>query len=251
MKRLLAIFMAFCMMAPSVCYADETYETPISLCYDGDAYSVDYVFEVTGDASVTEVTLNDNDCYFDWNYIASEARLYISLASGNVIEKAETIATIVSDAEIELIPVKMVVNGKIKDGVFAYHEIIEMEGLDPTIDTPGYTSSEKCTRCDLMIVESEPIPALGPSVKAILDEDGILSVRGALSDCSEAEWITYVAVYDDNSRMISLEDATEEDQTDFSIQIEDAEDAVMVKVFRIEAEGYAPLTEAVVADVIK
>ena len=251
MKRLLAVFMAFCVMAPSVCYAEEGYETSISLCYDGDAYSVDYVFEVTGDASVTDVTLDDNNCYFAWNYVASEARLYLSLASGNVIAKADTIATVVTDAETELLPVSIVVDGKIKNGAYAFHETVVTEGLDPTIDVPGYTRSEKCERCDLMIVESEPIPALGPDVEVVLDEDGVLSVKGALSDDSAAKGVTFVAVYDDNNQMLCLEDATDVDQADFSVQIENAADAAVVKIFRFEAEGHTPLFKVAVADVIK
>ena len=40
MKRFLAVFLAFCMLPSWVCYAEETFENPISLCYDGDAYAV-------------------------------------------------------------------------------------------------------------------------------------------------------------------------------------------------------------------
>ena len=249
MNRLLAIFMVFCMMASSVCYADETYETPISLCYDGDAYSVDYVFEVTGDASVTEVILNDNDCYFDWNYIASEARLYISLASGNVIERADTIATIISDAEIELIPVKVVVNGKIKNDVYAFHTPDEIEEEIPTIEKPGSTSGELCISCGLILVKPEILPAKGPSVKAILDSDGVLMVSGGLSDSSNAEGMTYLAVYDESNRMIHLEDITDLDQSDFNAEIENVTDACTVKVMRFAYSSYSPLDKAVEADV--
>ena len=251
MKRLLAVLLVLTLLVPSVCYAEDHFETDISLCYDGDAYSVDYVFEVTGDGTITDVILSDEDCYFEWNHIDSEAKLYLSIASGNVIPRANTMATIVSDAEIELNPVKMVVNGKIKEGVYAYHEPMEMEGLPPTIDVPGYTSSKKCKRCDLMIVEAEEIPASGPNVQAVLDDDGILSVTGALSDHSVAEGITFVAVYDDNGKMIFIEDATELDQNDFSMQMENAEDADTVKIFRFTMPALAPLHKAAETDVVK
>lgn len=251
MKRVLAVLLVLTLLVPSVCYAEDHFETDISLCYDGDAYSVDYVFEVTGDGTITDVTLSSEDCYFEWNHIASEAKLYLSIASGDVIPRTNTMATIISDAEIGLNPVKMVVNGKIKDGVYAHHETIEIEGLAPTIDVPRYTSSEKCKRCDLMIVEAEDIPALGPNVNAVLGDDGILSVTGALSDRSEAEGITFVAVYDDNDKMISLEDVTELDQADFSMQIENAEDADTIKVFRFTMSALVPLHKAAETDVIK
>lgn len=249
MKRLLAVLLVLTLLVPSVCYAEDHFETEISLCYDGDAYSVDYVFEVTGDASVTDVTLNDNNCYYDWNYVASEARLYLSLASGNVIAKADTIATVVTDAEAELLPVSIVVDGKIKNGVYAYHETVVTEGLDPTIDVPGYTRSEKCERCDLMIVESEVIPALGPDVEVVLDEDGMLTVSGVLSDSSVAEGITYLAVYDESNRMIHLEDITDLDQTDFCVEIENVTDADTVKIMRFAYPSYSPLYKAAEADV--
>ena len=162
-----------------------------------------------------------------------------------MIAKADTIATVVTDTEAELLPVSIVVDGKIKNGVYAYHETVVTEGLDPTIDVPGYTSSEKCTRCDLMIVESETIPALGPDVEVALDEEGILTVSGVLSDSSAAEGMTYLAVYDESDRMIHLEDITDLDQTDFCVEIENVTDADTVKVFRFTELEYSPLHQAV------
>ena len=142
-------------------------------------------------------------------------------------------------------------NGKTKKDAYAYHEIVVTEGLAPTIDCPGYTSSEECERCELVVLESEVIPALGPSVDAALDKDGILTVTGTLSDDSDSKGITFVAVYDDSNKMIFLKDATEVDHTDFCMQIESAEAADTVKVFRFEMLNLVPLYKAVEADVVK
>ena len=71
MKRVLVILLVFALLVPNVCYAKDTFETDISLCYDGDAFSVDYEFEVIGDATIIDVTLNDKNCYFEWNHVAS------------------------------------------------------------------------------------------------------------------------------------------------------------------------------------
>ena len=108
---------------------------------------------------------------------------------------------------------------------------------------------KKCEKCDLILVEQEVIPALGPNMDTVLDEDGVLTVTGELSDNPVAEGTTYIAVYAENGQMIYLEDITELDQSDFRVEIENVTDAYTVKVMRFAYSSYSPLTKAVEVDV--
>ena len=56
-------------------------------------------------------------------------------------------------------------------------------------------------------------------------------------------------VYDESNKMLCFADVTDLDQTDFSIQIEDAEDAYLVKVIRFDESTYSPFHQAAEADV--
>lgn len=132
MKKFLVSILVVLMLCPCQIYASEVFETSVSLCYGGDAYSVDYVFAIEEDTDVLSVSVSDKNCMFDWNYVKDEARLYLSLASGNVISKSKTIATIGMSKDAVLEPVSAIVNGNIKDGVYAYH-----------------TDGEKCENCGI------------------------------------------------------------------------------------------------------
>ena len=170
MKKFLTILLVVLMALPCTAFAEETYQTTIALCYDGDAYSADYVFDVPEGANISSVTISDANCFYDWNYDKNEARLYISLASGNVIVKAKSIVTIVTDNEkIFLEPVSIVVNGNIKENVYAYHTAIPMDALNPGYDTPGHIGGEKCANCSITLTEPSPFSPTGQKVKAVLD----------------------------------------------------------------------------------
>lgn len=251
MKKFLIILLAVLMAIPCTAFADETYQTSIALCYGGDAYAVDYVFNVTVEANISSVTISDANCFYDWNYDKDEARLYISLASGNVIAKAKSIATIVTDKEkffLELVSV--VVNGNIKENVSAYHSAIPMDALNPGFDTPGHIGGEKCANCDITLTEPTPVSPTGPKVKAVLDESGTLTVSGGLSDTLTAEGTTFLAVYNKDNRMLTLANITALDQSDFSISIENMKDAYMVKVLRWAMPSLMPLHNAVEVNVV-
>ena len=186
------------------------------------------------------------NCFYDWNYDKNEARLYISLASGNVIAKAKSIATIVTDKEkIFLEPVSVVVNGNIKENVSAYHLAIPMDALTPGFDTPGHIGGEKCANCGIVLIEPSPVSPTGPKVKAVLEESGTLTVSGGLSDTPAAEGTTFLAVYDKDNQMLTLANITALDQSDFRISIENMKDAHTVKVLRWKIVSLMPLHNAV------
>lgn len=242
----MVVFMAL----PCTAYAEETFKTSIALCYDGDAYAVDYVFDVPEGTNISSVTISDVNCFYDWNFDKDEARLYISLASGNVIVKAKSIVTIVTDNEkIFLEPVSVVVNGNVKENVSAYHTVLPMESMPPTFDTPGCTGGEKCATCGITLTEPTPVSPTGPKVKAILEESGTLTVSGGLSDTTTAEGTTFLAVYNKDKQMLTLANITAQDQSDFSISIENMKDAYTVKVLRWSMPSLRPLHNAVEVNV--
>ena len=227
-------------------YAEETYQTSIALCYSGDAYAVDYVFNVPEGTNISSVTISDTNCIFDWNYNQDEARLYLSLASGNVIAKAKSIATIVTDKEkIFLELVSVVVNGNIKYNVSAYHTTTPMDSINPGFETPGHIGGEKCANCGITLTEPTPVSPTGPKVKAVLAKNGTLTVSGGLSDTPTAEGTTFLAVYEFGGRMLVLKDITELDQSGFSIPIDNMKDAYKVKVLRWSMPSLRPLYNAV------
>ena len=234
------------MALPCTAYADETYSTSIALCYSGDAYAVDYVFNVPEGANILSVSITASSCFYDWNFVQDEARLYLSLASASPIVKAKSIATIVTDKEKSFLePVSVVVNGNIKESVSAYHTAIPMDALNPGYDTPGHIGGEKCATCGITLIEPTPVSPTGPKVKAILEESGTLTVSGGLSDTTTAEGTTFLAVYNKDNRMLTLANITAQDQSDFSISIENMKDAHTVKVLRWAMPSLMPLHNAV------
>lgn len=108
-KTIAALFTAFLLLT-GVFAADE-YKSSVLLRQTGDVYSVDYVFKVEGDGEITAVTATDSGCILEWNYIKSETRLYISLASASPISKTPKIAEVKSNVEIKLTAESLKVNG--------------------------------------------------------------------------------------------------------------------------------------------
>lgn len=139
MKKYIAII-AICIAIFTVAVSAETsYTCDVALCYSSDVYAVDYVFAVPAEIDILSVAVSDTNCIYDWNYVKDEARLYLSLASGNVISKSKTIATVGMSKDAVLEPVSVIVNGNIKDGVYAYH-----------------TDGDTCANCGAVLTESKP-----------------------------------------------------------------------------------------------
>lgn len=244
MKKFLTILLVVLMALPCTAYADETYPTSIALCYGGDAYAVDYVFNVPEGTNISSVTVSDSNCFYDWNYDKNEARLYISLASGNVIPKAKTIATVKTSVDAELSLISMKVNGKTATNAFE-HTPQDMEYVAPGFDTPGKSGGKYCSNCGIVLEEAETVKPTGPIVSAVLDNNKTLTVSGGVSDNKVADGTTYLAVYNKDNRLLDLKIITELDQSDFNVPIENMKDAHTVKILRWEMPSLRPLHNAV------
>jgi len=112
MRKVISLILIALLLIPCVSvYARGSTETPVTLCYSGDVYAVDFVFDVSGDGEITNVTVSDTNSFFDWHYVESEGKLYIALASGRAIEKSDAMATVVTEGNITLTKVSTVING--------------------------------------------------------------------------------------------------------------------------------------------
>lgn len=245
MKKLISILIATLLLLSSIVVSAETeYAYNVSLCYDGNAYSVDYVFGVPDGVEVLSVSVNDTNCFYDWNFVKSEARLYLSLASGNVIPKAKTIAMVKTNMDAELSLISMKVNGKTATNAFG-HTPQDMEYVAPGFDTPGRSGGKTCSNCEIVLEEAQAVKPTGAIVSAVLNSNKILTVSGGVSDNKEAEGTTFLAIYAKDNRMLALKNITELDQSNFNVPIENMKDAHTVKILRWEMLNLRPLHNTV------
>ena len=98
--------------------------------------------------------------------------------------------------------------------------------------------------CDVIKVDI----VVYPNINAVFD-DGTLRVSGAVTEKSETEGTTFLAVYNKDNRMLTLANITALDQSDFSISIENMKDAHTVKVLRWAMPSLSPLHNAVAVNV--
>jgi hypothetical protein len=205
---------------------------------------VDYVFSVPNGVEVLAVSVNITNCFYDWNYVKSEARLYIGLASANIIPKTKIIATVKTNIDAELSLISMKVNGKTAANAFE-HTPEDMEYVAPGFDTPGLSGGKTCSNCGIVLEEPDVVEPTGPIVSAVLDSNKILTVSGGVSDNKVADGTTYLAVYDKYNRLLELKTITELDQSDFNVPIENMKDAHTVKILKWEMLSLRPLHNSV------
>lgn len=251
MKRLLAVLLGLVILFQcNIVFAENSVETPIVLCCGNDVYSVDYVFSVTGDATITSVLVNDKNCMYDWNYVKSEAKLYISLASAQPIQRCKELIGVVSDSEIVLTPVSVKINGLFAELSCLKHTEADMPKVNPTYDKSGKEGGKICDTCKIVLEEHDTeIPALGPQISAKLSSDGVLSVTGALTDNTSLDGDIILAVYS-NGSFINFCDISTLDHNSINIDIENMSGADMVKIFQwSDIASMIPLNDAVIAKV--
>lgn len=227
-------------------FSDNSFETPVSLCSREDIYSVDYEFQVGGNANIISVDVSDKNCIFDWNFIKSEARLYVSLASAMPIEKCKTLINITSDGEISLSSVSLKTDGKDASPAHLHHGAeTDMPQIDPTCDSPGFKGGKLCSVCGAVLKEHDiTIPPTGPVVSAALSEDNTLTIGGALSDNETAEGCVLVGIYT-NNRVIKLCDISKQGQNNINLKIQNMAGADMVKIFRWDSMlNLKPISDA-------
>lgn len=251
MRKVLALLLIIFMIIPFSVSAEEVFVTDVVLCANEDVYAADYVFKVVGDASDLRIKTYDTSCLFEWNYIKNEARLYISFASASPLKRCKTLAEVVSDADISIVPVSVVIDGKKSDLSYLSHIGTAMSDKTPTCDSPGRTGGTFCTRCGITLTEPTILPATGPNISALLSKDGVLTIQGAVSDSETAEGISVVAIYNDKTLM-ELLDISAQKQNDIKMSIGNMSDASTVKLFRWRSlSSMNPDHDSVTVNVIK
>ncbi len=136
----------------------------IILCYSGDVYAADLIYDVSGNGDVTAVELEIDGCYYDWNYVRGEARLYISLASANALPKTVSLASVTVDGELTLTPASAIVNGTEREGVYSEHSEVDLPAVPPSHNQEGLSAGKKCSVCGVILQEQSITP---PIIKVV------------------------------------------------------------------------------------
>lgn len=238
MKRkalILAFAAVLALCAPAA--AEDTAKS-VTLCHAGEVTAVDLRYRVGDDAEEVTVALAKG-VHGDWNYVADEHMLYVSVASADAIDLAQPIAVIdAGGASLE--PVLLLVNGRqVEEPAFA-HTPQSVPGIPASCDKPGLSEGSVCAVCDAVLKAREEIPATGPVLSAELDAGGTLRVQGALSDAASAEGTLLAAVYASDGRMLTVYDLSEQPPNAIDAEVSGCTGAARVSIFRLSG-GYAPL----------
>ena len=244
MRKIIASILLFTAFLGLNTFASETKQTPVTLCFDGEAYSAEYVYDVKN-ANLLSVEFEDIGVLHDWNYVEEEARLYISFASSKALAESERLATIHSGESTVLQLLSLTVNSGITENVFGFHTAVEIPGIAPTCDKFGLTAGAKCEKCGLTLIEQQYIEPLGPTVCASISASLTLSVSAVLSDNPKTEGLVLLAVYDGEGRLLALEDVSSYDQSDIKLDFEHCEKAATVKIFRFDSFALRPTGKVV------
>jgi len=243
MRKLLPVILAVCVCLCCVSVRAETdTEIPVTLCYSGEVYAVDYVFSVSGDADIRGAACGPG-IMLDWNCIASEGRLYISLASGRPIPPAKHLLTVTASAGTTLQLESVAINGVRRDDVFSAHTGEEIPAVPPTYDSEGWTAGVKCAHCGYVSVQPQPVPALTPEVEIFFAADDSITVSGKLSDTADVRGHTVIEILSAQGTILHSEDITQLDLRAFSVRLEDCAGASSVRITRLDAETGALLRE--------
>lgn len=239
MKRralILAFAAVLALCAPAA--ADEDTAQSVTLCHAGGVTAVDLRYRVGDDAAAVTVALAKG-VRGDWNYVADEHMLYVSVASADAIDLAQPIAVIdAGGASLE--PVLLLVNGQqVAEPSFA-HTPQSVPSTPASCDRPGLSEGSVCAVCGAVLKAQEEIPATGPVLSAELDAGGTLRVQGALSDAASAEGTLLAAVYASDGRMLTVCDLSEQPRNAIDAEASGCTGAARVSIFRLSG-GYAPL----------
>lgn len=236
MKKYLSVFLAvwlcfFC----SAAKAEDSVQIPVVICTSGAVYAVDYTFRVNGDADIQDVRCAFSGGMLEWSYDASEARLYISLASAYAFPKTEHAAFVTADAGISLSLESVMVNGIPQTDVYSAHTESEIPAVPPTCDNGGWTAGKKCSVCGYIMEQPQPVPALGPDVKISYSSGGSITVSGKISDNAAAAGRIVLEVLSEDRQILQERDITDQDQTNFSVTLENCTGAAFVRISRLDA----------------
>lgn len=232
-------------------FADSTVSLPVTLCCSDDVYSVDFVFAVEGGGTITACTVADKTCLSDWNFVDSDARLYLSLASAESMKKYKTLAEFSAEGGVTLKPISVKINGKAEDiSCLSHGAETDKPDTLPTCDAPGGKGGKICSICGVTLKEhSIEIPATGPQISSTLSTGGTLTVSGAVSDSETTENCVMLGIYND-SKLLDCVDISNKPQNKLNVEIENMQGADTVKIFRWSSlSSMAPLYGAVEVEV--
>lgn len=220
------------LLSSSVVLADNTASLPVTFCCKDDVYAIDFVFAVEGSGVITACTVAEKNCFYDWNFMKSEARLYFSLASAEPMKKHKTLAEFSAEGEVSVRPISVTINGNIADvSCLSHGEETDKPDIQPTYDTPGSKDGKLCSVCGATVKEPTVIPAIGPQVTATLSQNGVLSVSGMVSDRATTENHVMLGVYK-GSRLLECVDISTQPQDNLNVMVENMQGATKVKIFR-------------------
>ena len=161
--------------------AAESIQTPVVLCSADPVYALDLVYSVPAGASVSRVACAVSGCMYDWNYVASEANLYISFASATPLPQAAALAHITATAPVSL--QVMLADGVARENVYASHREVIIPAAAPTWCTTGTTGGITCERCGAALQKDTLLPSTGPD--HVLPNTGFI-VAGGFYDVGAA-----------------------------------------------------------------
>lgn len=242
MKKLLTILLACCVGAVHMAaHAAPAFETPVILCCAGEVYAVDLVYQTTQPVQITAVQFHlEEDAMTDWNYVESEKKLYISIASAYPIASSKQLATITTAQQADFTPISAVVNGNQTDGVFTEHAATGIPDAAPGCETPGSTGGVQCARCGIILEAPQEIPPTGPIVHARLEAGGVLTVSGKLADGETVPHAVFIGCYDGGHRLIAAQDISHLNQSGFTVSIQGCADAQTIQIFRWDLASLQP-----------
>lgn len=154
--------------------AAENIQTPVVLCSADPVYALDLVYSVPAGASVSRVTCTVSGCMYDWNYVASEAKLYVSFASATPLPQSAALAQITATAPVSL--KSMLADGIARENVYASHKEVIVPAAAPTWCTTGTTGGSTCERCGAVLQKDTLLPPTGPDY--VLPDTGFIVAGG-------------------------------------------------------------------------
>jgi hypothetical protein len=138
--------------------------------------------------------------------------------------------------EVSIVPHKIPAKG---------HDEILTPDVKPGVSSPGYVGGTHCIVCGEILTHPETVQPTGIKINATLNQSGVLTISGALSDNPLADGTTFIAIYNSDKRMLDLKNITEFDHSDFSTSIGNMKAACTVKILRWEMINLRPLHDAV------
>ena len=161
MKKILSTILIISIVVGScLVFAADVYSTELTICTDKDVYSVDLNCSVSAPTDILSVKINSDGCMFDWNYVETDARLYISLASASPIQLTKALVTISTSNDVKITTESVSINGNKKLSVNDTHTETVIPRQPSTEETVGYSEGSVCSVCGAVIESPRELPTV-------------------------------------------------------------------------------------------